>query len=109
MYMYIQTFIKKEKHTQEKVDNHSYRFHEIISSFKCKSNREIIHNQAKISDICIYINYKLINNYQVKISDIYINYKLINNQTFIKKGKHTQVKADNHCYQFHEIFSSFIL
>ena len=92
MYMYIQTFIKKEKHTQEKVDNHSYRFHEIISSFKCKSNREIIHNQAKISDICIYINYKL-----------------INNQTFIKKGKHTQVKADNHCYQFHEIFSSFIL
>ena len=53
MYMYIQTFIKKEKHTQEKADNHSYRFYEILSSFKCKSNREIIHNQAKISDIYI--------------------------------------------------------
>ena len=49
------------------------------SYYKCKFNREIIYNQAKISDI-------------------YINYKFINKQTLIKKEK-----ADNHSYRFHEI------
>ena len=46
--MYIQTFIKKEKYTQEKADNHSYRFQIQILSLLSYHNREIIHNQVKL-------------------------------------------------------------